>query len=402
MKFIIVLLCPMYVLSGWAQIEYPAFDRRDSKNCDITRIELNSQHTIVYFKYLNQYQSGAWACAGPDFYIRDYANNRYKLRKAVNIPICPDVYKFEAGKNYIEFSLVFDPLPKNAEKIDIIESDTKPGFNFYGVYLNPNAVKLPENASINAYNGVQRTTEAQQPAASNEPKIQVYYKDGRAFQYYLHNGISITMHLYTEKTYGKYYVAYIAVENLTGHSFNFNPDEIRVTLVNNDKIEDGQILSYYDYMKKVNRRQAWQAALMAWGESSSASNAGYSYSRTTSSASGYVNSYGNASGYYGDTYGSVSGSSSTYGTVSGTSTTVTYDGAQNYAAQQVARQNIAAYQYRQYQIRQEINDEYLKLNTIDNEQRLKGQVNINFKKAAKVRVTVPVDGVNYDFWWNSN
>ncbi|SDD23331.1 hypothetical protein [Williamwhitmania taraxaci] len=229
-----------------------------------------------------------------------------------------------------------------------------------------------------------------------------YYKDGKTFQYYVHNGISVTMHLSIERTYGKYYVAYVAIENLTGKSFNFNPETITAIMIKSGTETSGEVLSANEYMRKVNNRQAWNAALVAFGESSAANQAGYSSSTTTSSTSGYANSYGSASGYYGNTYGSVYGSSSTYGSATSRSNTQSYNGAANYAAQQNAQQNINNFQNQQYQIQNVLNQGYLKLNTIDNEQRIVGQININYKSADKIKVTIPVNGVNYDFWWNNN
>jgi len=236
---------------------------------------------------------------------------------------------------------------------------------------------------------------------SGRKEIKSYYKDGKTYQYYVHNGISVTMHLSIEKNYGKYYVAYISIENLTGKSFNFNPNNIKAVYIKNEEYYTGEVLSSNEYIRKVNNRQAWNAALVAFGESYSANQAGYSSSSTTSTTSGYSNSYGSASGYYGDTYGSVYGSSSTYGSSTTRSNTQSYDGAANYAAQQNAQRNISNYQNQQYQIKSVLNQGYLKLNTLDNEQRMVGYVNIKYRSTDKVKVTIPVNGENYDFWWNN-
>lgn len=234
---------------------------------------------------------------------------------------------------------------------------------------------------------------------SGQKEKKSYYKDGKTYQYYVHNGISVTMHLSIENNYGKYYVAYISIENLTGKSFNFNPNYIKAVFTKNEKYYTGEVLSSNEYMRKVNNRQAWNAALVAFGESYSANQAGYSSSSTTSTTSGYSNSYGSASGYYGNTYGSVYGSSSTYGSSTTRSTTQSYDGAANYAAQQNAQRNISNYQNQQYQIKSVLNQGYLKLNTLDNEQRMVGYVNVKYRSADKVKITIPVNGVNYDFLW---
>lgn len=238
---------------------------------------------------------------------------------------------------------------------------------------------------------------------SNEPKeIKTFYNEGKTFQYYIHNGISVTMHLSIEKNYGKYYVAYISIENLTGNAFNFNPDKISATLKNKGKEFSGEVLSNNEYIKKVNNRQAWNSALIALGESYSASQAGYSSSSTSSTASGYANSYGSASGYYGNTYGSVYGSSSTYGTTTTNSYTESYNAGASYAAQQNAQQNISNFQNQQYEIKNELNQGYLKLNTIYNEDRIIGQVNIRFKTAESIKISIPLNGVIYDFLWTTN
>jgi len=261
----------------------------------------------------------------------------------------------------------------------------------------------PTNSTVSQERTTTATSTSSNTANNTGSKeVKSYYKDGKAYQYYVHNGISVTMHLSIEKNYGKYYVAYISIENLTGKSFNFNPNNITAIYTKNGEYFTGEVLSSDEYMRKVNNRQAWNAALVAFGESYSASQAGYSSSSTTSTTSGYSNSYGSASGYYGNTYGSVYGSSSTNGTSTTRSSTQSYDGAANYAAQQNAQQNIANYQNQQYQIKSVLNEGYLKLNTLDNEQRMVGYVNVKYISADKVKITIPVNGVNYEFWWNNN
>ncbi len=232
-------------------------------------------------------------------------------------------------------------------------------------------------------------------------EIKIFYKDGKAFQYYTHNGISLTMHLSIERNYGKYYVAHIALENFTGDSFHFYPHNIKAFLKNKGKESNGVVLTRNEFLKKVSNRQAWNSALVAFGETYSASQAGYSSSTTTSTTSGYSNSYGSISGFYGNTYGSFYGNSSTYGTSSTISTTTTYDPTANYIAQQNAQQNINEYQNNQYQIKKVLNDGYLKINTIENEQRIFGQINVKYKKSEQIKIIVPFNVIEYEFLWNN-
>jgi|GEM_PF-802610 len=391
---------------------------------------------------------------------------KFFLTIANKIPICPQKHNFSSQGESLQFNLEFQPIPKTCKEIDIVENLTGGGFNFYGVNLvNTNTsanhdeeiiskansisynltltfegklknkgdalgdvlYNIPSGTSVGIYskndgyykvnhNGnigylselyfqENNSTTASSSKINNnsqQKECKSFYRDGKTFQYYVHNGISVTMHLSIERTYGKYYIAYVSIENLTGKSFNFDPTNIKAFMIDSGTETYGDVLSANEYMNKVKNRQAWNAALVAFGESSAANQAGYSSSTSTSTTSGYSNSYGSASGYYGNTYGSVSGSSRTYGSATTRSNTQSYNGAANYAAQQNAQQNINNYQNQQYQIRNVLNQGYLKLNTIDNEQRIVGQINIKYKSANKIKVIVPVNGINYDFWWNNN
>jgi len=78
-----------------------------------------------------------------------------------------------------------------------------------------------------------------------------------------------------------------------------------------------------------------------------------------------------------------------------------YNSAENTMVNQNAQNNINNLKNEQYQIKNELNSGYLKLNTIFNEERIYGQVNIVFKQANKIKVTIPINGVGYDFLWDN-
>lgn len=463
-----ISFCQIF-LSLLGQIKNPSIRKSEVSYCRITLIETNDEKTVVFFTYQapSIYQSGGWVCAGENFFIRDNeSGKKYFLIKANNIPVCPKKYNFTKDGETLQFNLEFQPLPRTCKEIDIIESLTESGFNYYGVSLLSNStISQPEEQVVSetisyslnlTMEGKLRT----KPEASgeviqiipigesvgiyskendyfkvsyrgkvgyindiffnpgNKPQSEVisnsetnnetqrkecksFYRDGQTYQYYVYRGISITMTLSAGRNYGKYFIAYVAIENLSGKSFNFNPNYITAAFENNGKTENGEVLSSNEYLRIVNNRQAWNSALVAFGESSAANQAGYSSSSTTSNTSYYSNSYGSASGYYGNTYGNVYGSASTYGNATTRSNTQSYNGAANYAAHQNAQQNINNFQSQQYQIRQVLNDGYLKLNTINNEQRLIGQINIKYKTAKRIKITIPVNGENYDFWWSN-
>jgi hypothetical protein len=242
-----------------------------------------------------------------------------------------------------------------------------------------------------------------QPSKKNntsQPKeCKTFYRDGTTFQYYIHNGVSVTMELSYKKSYGKYYEVAVAIENITGSSFDFDPNNISAKILKGDSYSYVSAISAYEYMKNVNKRQSWNAAIVSMGQYNAANQAGYSNSSSTSTTEGYTTTYGNASGYYGNTSFKIHDKSTTYGTATTNSYTQSYDGAAAYAAQQNANRNINNYQNQQYQIKQSLNQGYLKINTIPNGYRIIGYVNIPYKKGDSMTVTIPVDGTDYDFLW---
>ena len=130
-------------------------------------------------------------------------------------------------------------------------------------------------------------------------------------------------------------------------------------------------------MKKVRHRQNSAAFFAAMGENARANQAGYS--------SSYSNS--NYSGYVGNTYGNVNVNSATQ----------SYNGAASYAAHQKANQNMAVYNNQLIAIKNSINQGYLRTTTIQSGEQLLGYVNIKYKKAQGIRVSVTVNG--YQYWF---
>lgn len=202
----------------------------------------------------------------------------------------------------------------------------------------------------------------------------ITYNDGVPVQYYLIDGLSVAVKVSTKQLYGDYYEAYVTIENGSGEQFNFDPTDITASLEKDGKVQEGDVLSYDQYIKKVNRRQAWTAAFTAFAQAAAATTAGYSSSTT--------NAYARSS----------SGKS-----VSVQSTTTSYNGAATYAAAQNAVSNVNQLTNQQYDIKQTISEGYLKLNTIFPNSRLVGFVNIRREPADHIYLNVPVNGKVYHF-----
>ena len=212
---------------------------------------------------------------------------------------------------------------------------------------------------------------------SQTKTMQSFIKDGQPVEYYSYNGINISLALSEQRQYGKYYVAYITIENLTGHPFNFFTSTIQATYTRKNKETNGIVLTNAEYMKIVNRRQAWNTAINTYNENSAARGAGYSYSNSNSRISAYNQ------------------------TATINSNSRTYNAANGYIAQQNAQNNINNFQNEQQQIKSVLNQGYLKDNTIDNQQKIIGYVNIKFEKSDKITINVPVNGEVFSFYWGA-
>lgn len=236
-------------------------------------------------------------------------------------------------------------------------------------------------------------------------EMKVFYKDNIAYMYYVHNGISVTLTVHLDNIYGKCYVLNLAIENFTGKDFMFYPDDTHIRIIKNGKRKIGKVISYYDFMKKVRRKQTWNQVFMNISESMDASQAGHSYSSTSSSnvSGSYTQSaaVGGVAGFYGNNYGAAVGTAYGESTTVSTSTTNTnthnYNGTEAYYARQNAQKNINNYANQQYQIRQIIDDGYLKTTTIRNEERLVGIIAAKYEKASELEIEVTVNFEKYTF-----
>lgn len=389
MKAIMVLI-GLFITSNevCGQIFSPKFKRADVPQCEIMHIGATDSATHVFFKFTDDKQGAI--CINEEYHIKDNQTGRkYKLLNSINIPVCPSSHVFDSLNKIHYFGLSFEPLPKETTEIDLIESNDNNGFNFYGVSLKKDDSQISPS-KIDFIDLLE-----------NSPVREMGYflKDGRTVQYNIYKGLAIGVHLSIEKAYGKYYTAYISIENNTGKRIDFYPELIRAYVYQGDKEFECEVLTYNEYLKKVKNQQAWNSFFVALGESSAANQAGHSTSVTQSTSTSNSVSNGYYSGYYGNKYGAVSSNVRTYGTSTTTSTTYNYDGTANYYARQNANRNITAYNYQQSRIVDSIDQGYLKANTIFKEQRLNGYINVLFKKGDVIYIDIPINNEFYSFMW---
>ena len=115
------------------------------QNPSIFRISVRENETQVDMGYsaYNIYINGGWIRIHVDTYLQDIISGlKYKMTKAVGIPISPEKLEFKTKTDWQYFSLLFEPLPKKNLVINLIEpnnlvnSDNGNNFDFYGIRLN--------------------------------------------------------------------------------------------------------------------------------------------------------------------------------------------------------------------------------------------------------------------------
>ena len=115
------------------------------QNPSIFRISVRENETQVDMGYsaYNIYINGGWIRIHADTYLQDIISGlKYKMTKAVGIPISPEKLEFKTKTDWQYFSLLFEPLPKKNLVINLIEpnnlvnSDHGNNFEYLGIELN--------------------------------------------------------------------------------------------------------------------------------------------------------------------------------------------------------------------------------------------------------------------------
>lgn len=120
----------------------------------LASIERTDEHTRIDFIYRapDKYINGGWIQMDSNAYISPVGSStKYRLLQAINIPIAPLKHYFKHKGEFHTYTLIFPALPRETEKINIIEKEA-PGtyFNFYGIdFSNWMTVPHPALAHIN-------------------------------------------------------------------------------------------------------------------------------------------------------------------------------------------------------------------------------------------------------------
>ena len=246
--------------------------------------------------------------------------------------------------------------------------------------------------------------------------IKTHYEDGRVIKEITISDITVITSLRgAKRAYGKYYQFDIAIKNNTSNRINFHPQKIIADAkTKRGKRKALEVLTRKQYMKKIKNRQMWSSVLVGISSGIKGSNAGKSSSSTTSStqASGNVNTSARAnvsSTERGLLYNKTkdvdvnANINTSYSENSNTATnTQSYDGNSAYWAAENESKKMKKFEGKLKSIKNSLNNEYIKRHTLHPNKTLSGLLNVKYKKAKEVILTITVKGEKFVFPWNPN
>ena len=134
-----LMVCLTVICTGFSQsqsIYKPNYALKSHETLEISKVDITSNATLIYFTVENKRNEGGNFCADKNIYLIYPDSKRLKLTKASNIPVCPDTYNFKSVGEKLQFTLEFPPLKPETKWIDIIEECSSNCFWFYGVTLD--------------------------------------------------------------------------------------------------------------------------------------------------------------------------------------------------------------------------------------------------------------------------
>ena len=131
---------------------YPNSALKSHETLDITKVVMSDKKTEIYLKVENRINGGNF-CADKNIYIMYPDGTRNHLLSSSGIPVCPDTYYFKSIGEHLDFVLIFPPLSKGTESMDLIEDCEENCFSFYGIILNDDLNKKINDAFIFAEKG---------------------------------------------------------------------------------------------------------------------------------------------------------------------------------------------------------------------------------------------------------
>ena len=124
-----------------AYVQNITIEPRGQKNPQLLRVVMHEEYTRIDFGYhtYELYENGGWVKISPETYLEDTSSGRqFKLTNTRNIPISPERHNFKSQKDWLFFSLFFEPIPFKDSIINMIECENKnySSFNYYDIEID--------------------------------------------------------------------------------------------------------------------------------------------------------------------------------------------------------------------------------------------------------------------------
>lgn len=353
-------------------IERP-FSLGDFEPLKLVQIDLTEESTLLHFTFTNPSALKNCFYVSKDIKLIDFATKKpYRLINSYNMPL-ENSNEFGCLMKFgdrLNFTLEFEKVKKGFNYFHLIEKEgDKNAFNIYGVLIDKNKTM---DSYMDLDDFLNQTTLL---------KKRYFYNDGDIVQFASDSsGLVIAAQIEVDKTYGKYFQVVLSIKNLTGQSIEINPEDIYVDYIDEygEFAKQTKPLSHEEYMKKVKRRQNWNSIALGISTGISAASAGYSSSTSYEATYDYT------------TY--------PYSTTFSTTNTTNHNGTAAYIAQQNAANALDNLQGEQYEIKNTLNEGYLKRHTLFNETEYLGFINIPYSRKIKgLNVVVPINGKTHTF-----
>jgi len=135
--FISLIIIFFFEIGSYSQVfEMPNAEVKSHAELTITRIQITDDYTIIFLRNQNMLVKDAWACVDRKTTVRTSDNVHHLLIRAENIPICPQLHRFDSLGEILEFTLYFPPIDPGKGRIDLVEDCEQSCFFFQGIILD--------------------------------------------------------------------------------------------------------------------------------------------------------------------------------------------------------------------------------------------------------------------------
>ncbi|HDP74925.1 MAG TPA: hypothetical protein ENN49_03485 [Bacteroidales bacterium] len=140
MKKIVTLLLLLFIFQiNHAQviIKKPFAAELSHPELTIDQIAIFPDSTVVSLTVVNNADSNGWFCADKNIFMENLnTRQRYYRIDTHGIPTCPATHNFSRKGETLSFKLIFPPIPKNLNSINLMEDCNMACFFFKGVILS--------------------------------------------------------------------------------------------------------------------------------------------------------------------------------------------------------------------------------------------------------------------------